>query len=103
MTPFPTVISTTTGEDPFTQMFGSGTFVKNLSNSELLDRAKLNIWFRQQDGVAFKEVPYPENDDGQKLPHGAILDFTRVPIRSNPNPNPNPNPRLSLTLTLTLA
>ena len=68
--------------DPFEQMFGSGTFkMPSFSKPDLLDRVKLKKWFRQGDEVLFKDVPYPVNDDGEKLPYGAVLDFKRVPIR----------------------
>ena len=75
MTPFPE--STTT----FEKMFGKGTFALNLVNSDLLDFAKVKKWFRQPDEVIGKDVPHPTNDDGEKLPHGAELDFERIPIR----------------------
>ena len=80
MKPFPT-----TDGEPFKALFGEGTFtVTSLSKAELIDRVKVKKWFRTGDEVLYKDVPFPKNQDGEKLPHGAVLDFDQIPIRSEP-------------------
>ena len=66
--------------DPFEEMFGRDTF-KMPPKSDLLDRAKVKVWFRQQHSVVLKDVDYPTNDANEKLPHGAKLDLENIPIR----------------------
>ena len=64
----------------FKKKFGN-LFDLEMSPGELLQHAQLNKWFREGDeNHLVKEVPYPTDVDGNRLPHGAVLDFAQVPV-----------------------
>ena len=69
-------------------MFGPGMFVlaPDMSHSGLLERAQMKNWFRidGSENDPLRDVPHPTDDNGNKLPHGAVLDFAAVPIRLQP-------------------
>ena len=85
LTPFPesatTSTTTTTTTDPFERMFGANTFTQTpMSSTDLLQHARMEKWFRRGDDNRVVDVPYPTKG-GKKLPHGALLDFNKVPVR----------------------
>ena len=66
--------------EDFKRKFGTA-FDLDMSTAELLQRAQLEKWFREgDDNTLVEEVPYPTDADGNSLPHGAVLDFTQVPV-----------------------
>ena len=72
-----TLVTTTDGLGMFKEMFGC---FAEMPSCDLLEGAQMTKWFRDNKDCTL-DVPYPENDDGQQLPHGALLDFNKVPIR----------------------
>ena len=53
----------------------------DMSPAELLQHAQLEKWFREgDDNTLVKEVAYPTDASGNSLPHGAVLDFSQVPV-----------------------
>ena len=79
LTPFP---KTT---DSFNSMFGDGIFELSLDVCEMKKCAEMRKWFREgTKNTLLLDVPYPTDQDGNPLPHGAVLNFHDVPIRAQP-------------------
>ena len=69
-------------EQTFESLFGSVFSHGNqMSPAELLTRARMSKWFRHGDSL-LRDVPYPQ-ENGKKLPHGAVLNFEKNPIASH--------------------